>query len=68
LAPTKCHHTRTAVTTPSSGVIDHQRGGRTRRVRMPSATSRRCRAISEMAVAATPRIIASILIQVGELL
>ena len=52
----------------SSGVADHQRAGRNRRCRIPSAVSNTCRAISDTTVIATPRIIAIHLISVGPLL
>ena len=51
---------------PSSGVTDHQRGGRNRRCRTPSAVSSTCSAPSATTVSATPRIIASIFSSVGE--
>ena len=48
---------------PSSGVRDHQRGGRNRRCLTPSAVSRTCSAPSETTVIAMPTIIASSLEQ-----
>ncbi|COX16225.1 Uncharacterised protein [Mycobacterium tuberculosis] len=68
LAPTKCHHTSTAITRVSRPPVDHQRAGRNRRCRMPSAVSRMCSATRAAPVSATPRIMAAIFSGVGLLL
>ena len=53
------------MTRASRPPIDHQRGGRKRRCRVPSAVSRTCSAISETTVSTTPRTIASSFSGVG---